>query len=326
MCGIIIFKGKSIKKGNIFDSALKNEHRGSEDGFGFVDLTNQKITRTILYLDEIAMNDLSHDREKWKTKYKTILRERLKKVREELNEETNFIIFHHRKASAGSVSLKNTHPISIRKNISYCQNGTIEGHWLLKNYLEQFEGKKYTTTTDTELIARFIEQCFKEKISLKKTYERIKKLFETFGVVIRIDKQKKEMIIFKDWDRTLFLYEMDYGHLLISEPMYDFKKFKSCKRLDNCVVKITEKSIRIVHGTYRDVTKKLKEYLKKNKSNAYQCDVCKHKSTTLRFEVINDYCLCCLLTRKGLKGVDIKDEPRESFNIYRSYGLGGLVG
>jgi len=325
MCGIIIYKGNPIPRKALFNIARINKHRGEEDGFGYVDLTNNKVTKTILHLDEVEDIKLDTDRKDKKDILK--LNKRIIVINKELKEETEFMLFHHRKASAGGVHIDNTHPLKIKENVSYCQNGTVYSYWALRSYLRAFNNVKYSSTTDTEVVGKLIENLIDKKIPLKKIFKVITEIFDEIGVVIRIDKKKKELLIFKDEERSLYLYDTIHGFYLISEPIFELKKFNKCYRLDKGIYKLNEKGFRKIAGKKpKDVTEKLLEHLFKE-TKAFACDECKSKAKTVRIKDNDDYCLVCLTGDKDLEkeGKKKKKEITQLQGMVSSYDGDGYT-
>ena len=308
MCGIVIWQGKEVPIKTLFDCAVINNHRGEEDGFGYIDFTNNKVSKTILHFDEIVKGVLDDKRDTDKPKEQANLKRRLTIVKKELYNKSNFVLFHHRKASAGGIHIVNTHPLKIKNNLYYCQNGTISDYWLLRKYFQMFNDKKYKSTTDSEFVGMFVEDLMKKEKDLKKVHKILGELFYSFGVIIRIDKKNKELTIFKDDDRSLYVYHMeDGGILLISEPQFQIKNFKKCYKLVSGVFKLNEKGFTTIDGKIKNVTKKLLEYIEMKESD-FCCDngQCKCKNT-IRFGKLGlkDYCLNCLVSSNQLEGVDI---------------------
>ena len=72
----------------------------------------------------------------------------------------NPLILHTRWATHGGVTEKNAHPhCDCKRNIWVVHNGIIENFKILKARLEK-EGHKFTSETDTEVIAHLIEKFF----------------------------------------------------------------------------------------------------------------------------------------------------------------------
>ena len=89
---------------------------------------------------------------------------RVEDLAEKLNLEKNNVkigIAHTRWATHGVPSEKNAHPHSSKNNIYVVHNGIIENHLALKEMLKK-EGFKFSSQTDTEVIAHLI-QLYLEK-------------------------------------------------------------------------------------------------------------------------------------------------------------------
>ena len=69
-------------------------------------------------------------------------------------------IGHTRWATHGKPSINNSHPHSdCKKNIWIAHNGIIENYKTLKKHLEE-QGHKFSSETDSEVIAHLIEEFF----------------------------------------------------------------------------------------------------------------------------------------------------------------------
>ncbi len=288
MCGIVGYVGKDKKIREIFDLAYKNKHRGDDDGFGYYDFTNSKMTRTLLDMDEVEDGEISLA----KDDKKGLFKRRLAILKKELKQTTNFILFHHRKASSGSACTSNTHPIKIRKDIYYCQNGTVGGYSLLKRYFEIYNREKYHTDTDTEVIAKFIENEYR-KDGVVKAFNRAEKLFRWIGVMIRMDIKNNNLIIFKDDDRSLFVYEIKGDYLMISEPLPSIREFDKCYRLDWGVFQLNKEGLGVIVGEMNEVGNRIKVFIPKA-DGTFKCDCCGgDNNSTIKAYDTQDFCLGC---------------------------------
>ena len=107
--------------------------------------------------------------------------------------QSNLGIAHTRWATHGIPSEKNAHP-HYSKNIFLVHNGIIENHSDLKAYLKA-EGIKFSTQTDTEVIAHLIRTLTEKGQSFEKAvFNSIKKLKGAYALGI-IDKKNPEQII-----------------------------------------------------------------------------------------------------------------------------------
>ena len=107
--------------------------------------------------------------------------------------QSNLGIAHTRWATHGIPSEKNAHP-HYSKNIFVVHNGIIENHSDLKAYLKA-EGIKFSTQTDTEVIAHLIRIFTEKGQSFEKAvFNSIKKLKGAYALGI-VDKKNPEQII-----------------------------------------------------------------------------------------------------------------------------------
>ena len=107
--------------------------------------------------------------------------------------QSNIGIAHTRWATHGTPSEKNAHP-HASKNIFVVHNGIIENHNDLKDQLKA-EGIRFSTQTDTEVIAHLIRTFTEKGQSFEKAVlNSIKKLKGAYALGI-IDKNNPEQII-----------------------------------------------------------------------------------------------------------------------------------
>jgi glucosamine 6-phosphate synthetase-like amidotransferase/phosphosugar isomerase protein len=307
MCGITIYNGIPIRATHVWNNVLQLKDRGKEDGFGYIDITNNIVHKTTLSLDEINNSEISMARIGLKEKDKKNITLALNNLKLDMNKHTEFIAMHNRKASCGKVNTQNTHPFKISKDIFYMHNGTFDGYELIKNYAIIMEGAKFSSNTDSEFLAWLVESEIKKGIKLDKIFDKINAIFTSgFGVLVRIDKKNKQMIIFKDVDRTLYLYKSDDSNLLISEPINSLTIFNKCIRLDKGIIVIQDKEINHVLCVSKDITNKLRESFKLEARN-YKCDNCKNENNTRNVGANKDYCLACITS-----DIDLKKKENET--------------
>jgi glucosamine--fructose-6-phosphate aminotransferase (isomerizing) len=104
-------------------------------------------------------------------------------------------IAHTRWATHGEPNTINAHPhVDCSGEIAVVHNGIIENYSGIKQQLDK-EGHKFTTDTDTEVIAHLIEKFFKENGSLEKAVQKaVAQLEGTYGLVI-MSKSEPDKII-----------------------------------------------------------------------------------------------------------------------------------
>ncbi|HLQ67348.1 MAG TPA: glutamine--fructose-6-phosphate transaminase (isomerizing) [Candidatus Limnocylindrales bacterium] len=100
-------------------------------------------------------------------------------------------IAHTRWATHGEPNTKNAHPhTDCTKKIAVAHNGIIENYSTLKKALEK-EGHKFTTDTDTEVIAHLIEKFYQGNLE-KAVAQALRLLTGTYGLaVITADEPTK---------------------------------------------------------------------------------------------------------------------------------------
>ena len=92
-------------------------------------------------------------------------------------------IAHTRWATHGEPNTKNAHPhTDCTKKIAVAHNGIIENYSTLKKALEK-EGHKFTTDTDTEVIAHLIEKFYQGNLE-KAVAQALRLLTGTYGLAV----------------------------------------------------------------------------------------------------------------------------------------------
>ena len=104
-------------------------------------------------------------------------------------------IAHTRWATHGKPCDKNSHPHSdCRGNIFLVHNGIVENYQELKENLEK-KGHKFSSETDTEVIAHLIEE-FNKKLDFKNAVIKTLKIIKgTYGLAIINKKEPQKIII-----------------------------------------------------------------------------------------------------------------------------------
>jgi glucosamine--fructose-6-phosphate aminotransferase (isomerizing) len=102
---------------------------------------------------------------------------------------------HTRWATHGEPNTENAHPhVDCSSDIAIAHNGIIENYAGIKQQLEK-EGHRFSTDTDTEVIAHLIEKFHKENGSLEKAVQKaVSQLEGTYGLVI-LSKREPDKII-----------------------------------------------------------------------------------------------------------------------------------
>ena len=101
-------------------------------------------------------------------------------------------IGHTRWATHGGVTVKNAHPHHAG-NIYLVHNGIIENYKELK---EDLKGHKFTSDTDTEVLAALIDSLYDDKTSLKDAVAKaLKKVRGTYGIAVFSPKEPETLIV-----------------------------------------------------------------------------------------------------------------------------------
>ena len=105
----------------------------------------------------------------------------------------NPVILHTRWATTGKVSEKNAHPhCGCKRNIWLVHNGIIENYQSLKTELKE-QGHRFTSETDTEVIAHLIEKFFKGNLE-QAVISALPYLKGTYGLAV-ISEQDPNKIV-----------------------------------------------------------------------------------------------------------------------------------
>src|SRR3989344_686493 len=199
MCGIVGYISKEDNKNaiQIGINALKRlEYRGYDSsGFAFWDndkknISSQKAVGKIMKLEEKIENNKSFF--------------------------ANPIILHTRWATTGAVNLSNTHPhADCKKNIWLAHNGIIENYQSLKENLKK-EGHKFSSDTDTEVLAHLIEKFFNGNLE-EATKKALKLVKGTYGLAI-IARDDPEKIVAARFSSPLLLGLGEDAYIVASDP------------------------------------------------------------------------------------------------------------
>ena len=128
----------------------------------------------------------------------------------------NPLILHTRWATTGAVTLNNTHPhTDCKKNIWLAHNGIIENYQSLKENLKK-EGHKFSSDTDTEVLAHLIEKFFNGNLE-KATKKALKLVNGTYGLVI-IARDDPNKIVAARFSSPLLLGLSENAYIVASDP------------------------------------------------------------------------------------------------------------
>ena len=332
MCGIVGYYGeRQVKNEDLLDIALDNIHRGN-DGIGFLNSMSSKykVYKLLYTLKEIKERQLDSERirvfkrigsfgmeVKDLDTYNKRQEKFVKSVNEILNQKTNLLFVHHRKASVGEALKKNLHPFKI-KDKYFIHNGTVPDIIPLKRYLTAFKEFKFNSDTDTEVMATIYSELSDiHGDDLDTIYNKFSNIFSPFGVFIIFDKDR--FIIFMDGARELWMYKLKSGYLFVSEPTKTVSNFEKLYLINTNI--LDSKNIDLKDMI--DYTTNAKEFLelwKRGKEidniRKIKCDYCDEEKVCLRldnslskaFSGLKDKCFQC--------GVLGKKEEKTRSNYY----------
>jgi len=321
MCGIIgYFGNRPFSMADTVRIAHWNKYRG-DDGIGviFKHKGSLETLKFPYHIDEFLKGELEKERAmRFKQvgsigyqmiddeKYKELNNE-FQKVRDSfLNLKLRKFIFHHRGASYGDKTVKNLHPVEVSGHY-FIHNGTSYPAMYLMSYLQEFEGEKFNTDTDTELIGKLFLRLLKKTKDRKRIINKLHAIVGSFGVLFHVSNDTFEIL--KDDSRTLWLIEFNSGnHLLISEPVpLKPTTVKKVWFIDD--IYLTKgKTVNVLDYTekFRRAYEIWKEDLEEDRVKTVQCDACKTKKIVRRFSTLDDYfdstyhdrCFTCTITEE----------------------------
>ncbi len=193
MCGIVGYIGKNNALPILIDGLKRLEYRGY-DSAGFSVECGEKI------ITEKAVGKVAE-------------------LENKINGRDipgNIGIAHTRWATHGKPSERNAHPhCDCGKNIFLVHNGIIENYKELKADLEK-AGHKFSSETDTEIIAHLIEEYAKQVPFEEAVWRTLAHLEGTYGLAIINAREPQKMIIAKNGS-PLVLGVLDDGFIVASD-------------------------------------------------------------------------------------------------------------
>jgi len=191
MCGIVGYIGKRPALPILSSSLKRLEYRGY-DSFGFFALSNS-----------------NH-----------FLLKKAGKISEWENRLSNFDgnigIGHTRWATTGKATENNAHPHSDCNNdIFLVHNGIIENYEELKSKLLE-RNHKFTSDTDTEVLAHLIEEKFKGNLE-EAVRKALKEVKGTYGIAV-VSKKDPNKIVLAKLGAPLLVGVSDNEYFIASDP------------------------------------------------------------------------------------------------------------
>ena len=114
-------------------------------------------------------------------------------------------IAHTRWATHGKVTKENTHPFTSRDgNFAVVHNGIISNYRPLKTQLQK-EGFKFSSETDTEVLAHLVEKFYKRSRNVEKAFLKMLNLIEGTYAIALISSYHPEQIFCAKKESPLML-------------------------------------------------------------------------------------------------------------------------
>jgi glucosamine--fructose-6-phosphate aminotransferase (isomerizing) len=171
MCGIVGYIGKQ-NASNIVLSGLKRlEYRGYDSyGICFVEKDKYSLFKRVGKIEKTEQEFLNN------------------------NFKGNVCIAHNRWATTGLVNEENAHPhCDCKKEIFVVHNGIVENYKELREKLIK-EGHKFSSETDTEVIAHLIEKYYKDNLenAVKRALDDVR---GTYGLLVVSIKEPDKIVV-----------------------------------------------------------------------------------------------------------------------------------
>ncbi len=197
MCGIVGYIGKSNNPQIGLEALKRLEYRGYDSAGGAWFLPEKK---EIFSLKTAGRID-SLEKEIQNTNF---------------NLQGNPSIYHTRWATHGEPNEKNAHPHSdCQKNIYLVHNGIIENYRFLKERLKK-EGHKFSSDTDTEILAHLIEKFFDGNLE-NAVSKALKFVKGTYGLAIISRDDSGKMVVARN-SSPLLIGLGDKEYIIASDP------------------------------------------------------------------------------------------------------------
>jgi glucosamine--fructose-6-phosphate aminotransferase (isomerizing) len=229
VCGIVGYIGFRNAKKVLVDCLERLEYRGYDSaGIGLID----KKLEVYKEVGEIVN-----------------LKKNLPKITGEIG------IGHTRWATHGEVNKSNAHPqLSCNGKIAVVHNGIIDNFQKLREYLEQKKGHKFTSQTDTEIIAHLIEEEYRGNLE-NAIFSAIKKIEGSYAIMV-ISEDEPDKIIGIRKESPLIIGVGDNENFLASDIPALLKFTNRVIYLDdNEVCVITKNNVKIFDKQYKEVKK-----------------------------------------------------------------------
>lgn len=187
MCGIFAYVGNRKNTPHlVIDGLKKLEYRGYDSwGIAYKNDDTISIYKEVGKIGEFDPNDLEFEGKKIKDSPLVV---------GETEQNLFMAIAHTRWATHGGINNKNAHPHATEnKEVVIVHNGILENYQELKKNLKRL-GHKFTSETDTEVIAHLIEEHLIHTDNFQKAVQEATKEMEGRYAIVAICDRENTMI------------------------------------------------------------------------------------------------------------------------------------
>ncbi len=200
MCGIVGYVGKGLKLTKLIDSLKRLEYRGYDSaGIAYVNGSYNGQGSLVRYrrvgkIDELEVG-----------------------IRGELERVVTSAIGHTRWATHGKPDENNAHPhFDCNMKIAVVHNGIIENYKQLFEHLSS-RGHKFSSETDSEIIAHLIEDEFNKLGNMSDAFESaLKKLKGSFAIAMISAFEPNKLYIARN-ESPLIIGKLEDGFIVSSD-------------------------------------------------------------------------------------------------------------
>ncbi|OGM02974.1 hypothetical protein A3K72_03735 [Candidatus Woesearchaeota archaeon RBG_13_36_6] len=267
MCGIIAYKGKDDATNIVIDGLKKLEYRGY-DSWGIATLDKDlNLHKEVGRIGEFNTDKLKLGK--------------------------SFVALGHtRWATHGGVTISNAHPqLDCKKEIIVVHNGIIENYQEIKQELIK-KGHKFSSETDTEVIAHFIEENI--NLGIRSAVVKLAKTIEGRNAIVFFYKPTKQIFALKK-GAPLVLGVSKQGYFVASDIPAFIEHTRNVIFLDDDEgVEINKGATIFNTKTGKDIDKKIEEVnwnfeqAKKGKYESFTIKEIMQQSETIRLAAVQD--------------------------------------
>lgn len=215
MCGIVGYIGKQDASNIVLSGLKRLEYRGYDSyGICFIEKDKHYLFKRVGKIEKTEQEFLNK------------------------NFKGSVCIAHNRWATTGLVNEENAHPhCDCKEEIFVVHNGIVENYKELKEKLIK-EGHKFSSETDTEVIAHLIEKYYKDNLenAVKRALDDIR---GTYGLVVASVKEPDKIVVAR-MSSPLIIGVGDNEFLVASDPSAIISRTRQIINLDDGEIAVLE--------------------------------------------------------------------------------------